>query len=258
MKTGIIDLSLVAVRKDPDDKSEMINQLLFGELTTILETSGKWTKIRSEWDDYEGWIDSKQWLSINEKEFQNLKNTQPVLSGQPVSKIHSPDGDIVIVLGSCLPNIQNNIISFDTKQYNIDNQIYSKYNSTEISSIYKLYLNAPYLWGGRSIFGIDCSGFTQMVFKFQNIRLKRDTQQQAEQGTSVSSISKAQKGDLLFFKNKEQKICHAGIYLGENKIVHASGKVRIDKVDDTGIFRASEKKYSHSIHSIKRFEGVRL
>lgn len=258
METGIIDLSLVAVRKEPDDRSEMINQLLFGELIAILESLKKWTKIKSEWDDYEGWIDSKQWLAIDEKEFLNLRNTKSILCWDLISKIHSENEDKFIILGSSLPNFNDHKISFDTKYYTTDNQINSELKSTEILSIYKKYLNAPYLWGGRSVFGIDCSGFTQMVFRFQGIRLKRDTRQQAEQGMLISSISKAQRGDLIFFKNDEQEIVHTGIYLGENKIVHASGKVRIDAVDETGIFRESEKKYTHSFHSIKRIEGAGL
>jgi gamma-D-glutamyl-L-lysine dipeptidyl-peptidase len=258
METGIIDLSLVAVRRQPDDKSEMINQLLFGELIYVLEQQEKWTRIKSEWDDYEGWIDSKQWMRLDKNEFENLKEIAPVLCENLTERIHAETEDKLIVFGSVLPNFNDYNIGFDKKTYTIINQINMKITRTDLDSIINKYLNVPYLWGGRSIFGIDCSGFTQMVFKFIGVRLKRDAWQQAEQGTLISSLSKAKKNDLIFFKNNDGKIVHEGIYLGENKIVHASGKVRIDKVDESGIYIENEKRYSHAFNSIRRIEHTGL
>jgi cell wall-associated NlpC family hydrolase len=115
------------------------------------------------------------------------------------------------------------------------------------------YLNTPYLWGGRSPFGIDCSGFTQIVFKLCDMKLNRDAYQQATQGTPVESIEKAKEKDLAFFKNDEGRIVHTGIILSGNKIIHASGKVHIDTIDEKGIFNGETKQHSHQLAAIRRF-----
>ena len=114
------------------------------------------------------------------------------------------------------------------------------------------YLNAPYLWGGRSPFGIDCSGFTQLVFKFAGIKLQRDAYQQGGQGSIINFIEEVQPGDLAFFSNDEGAIIHVGIMLKDNRIIHSSGKVRIDKIDHFGIYNAETKKHSHLLKLIKR------
>ena len=115
-----------------------------------------------------------------------------------------------------------------------------------------MYLNSPYLWGGRSPFGIDCSGFTQMVFKLNGIKLPRDAYEQAEIGKTLNFIEETQKGDLAFFDNEEGKIIHTGIIIDKNKIIHSSGKVRIDNLDHYGIFNAETGKYSHNLRLIKK------
>ena len=117
--------------------------------------------------------------------------------------------------------------------------------------ISKQYLNAPYLWGGRTQFGIDCSGYTQMVYRFFNVNLPRDSSQQVKLGTTIKNLTESKLGDLLFFGNKV-KTTHVGIYLGQSHINHASGKVRIDKIDSTGIFNQNESKYTHKLQIIKR------
>ena len=113
-------------------------------------------------------------------------------------------------------------------------------------------LNVPYQWGGRSPMGMDCSGFTQVVFKILGKKLLRDAWQQAEQGVLVNFIEEIQPGDLVFFDNEEGRIIHVGIALANHKIIHASGCVRIDNLDHHGIYNTETRKYSHNLRIIKR------
>lgn len=126
------------------------------------------------------------------------------------------------------------------------------FTAANFLKIYSLYLNTPYLWGGKSVFGIDCSGFAQQVFKLFGIQLLRDAYQQAEQGTSVKSLAESQMGDLAFFNNEAGKITHVGILLSPNQIVHAAGKVRIDRSNEAGIVNVDTNKQTHVLHSIRR------
>ena len=115
----------------------------------------------------------------------------------------------------------------------------------------KEFLNAPYLWGGKSFFGVDCSGFTQLVYKVNNVKLPRDAYQQAEVGEALSFVEESQPGDLAFFENAEGRIIHVGIMLDDQKIIHASGKVRIDTLDSTGIFNQEMNKHTHKLRFVK-------
>jgi gamma-D-glutamyl-L-lysine dipeptidyl-peptidase len=113
-------------------------------------------------------------------------------------------------------------------------------------------LNSPYLWGGKTPFGIDCSGFTQMAYKLAGIKLRRDAWQQAEQGHTINLLEETEPGDLAFFDNDEGNIVHVGIILRDHKIIHAAGKVRIDSIDHYGINNKELKKYTHKLRLIKR------
>jgi len=108
------------------------------------------------------------------------------------------------------------------------------------------------LWGGRSPFGIDCSGFTQMVYKLCGMPLKRDAWMQAEQGQDIHLLDETQPGDLAFFDNEEGRIIHVGILTTKNRIIHASGKVRLDSIDHQGIFNSETKRYTHNLRLLKR------
>ena len=123
---------------------------------------------------------------------------------------------------------------------------------SDIVSTAFLYLNAPYLWGGKSPFGIDCSGFTQMVYKLCGYKLLRDAYQQSNQGDALSFIEESEPGDLAFFDNEEGKIIHVGIIMENNYIIHASGKVRIDRLDHLGIYNAEQNKHTHRLRVIKK------
>lgn len=244
---GCCHLSLVPVRESASDQSEMVTQLLFGDVFEILEKTPKWIKIKNAFDDYEGWIDHKQYLSISAEHFQKQKEQLLQCSTDLVEYVQDKNNHLMpIVIGSSVYGMNDLGFEFDINQNDV------KVNKQNILSTALLYLNSPYLWGGMSPFGIDCSGFTQMVYKICGIKLYRDSSQQALQGSSLSFIEEAKPGDLAFFDNEEGRIIHVGIMMKNNYIIHAHGKVRIDRIDHTGIFNNDIQNYSHKLRVIKQ------
>ncbi len=233
----------------------MVTQILFGEQFEILAEEKQWRKIRLTYDNYEGWIDNKQSSHLEDMEAQRIYYEMPTVALDLVQIISYNQSNIIpIVLGSTLPNFSNNKFKTAGIQFSYDGN-FRTFASADRSFIVEnayMYLNAPYMWGGRSPFGIDCSGFTQMVFKLCGFQLKRDAYQQAEQGNKVNGLEQTQPGDLAFFANEEGKIIHVGILLPKDKIIHASGRVRIDSFDEMGIFNVQQNRYTHNLASIKR------
>ncbi len=257
MKYGICSLSVIPCRAEPSDKSEMVNQLLFGETFEILKTQGSWLNIKGAFDGYEAWIDEKQSLDIDENAFEALNKKAAICAADLVQLIIDNDTKVMqaIVTGSTLPNYLKGNIAFADRSFTFDGDLSNPENIDKQQAIrdYSLaFLNAPYLWGGRSPFGIDCSGFSQVVFKMVGIKLLRDARQQAERGVTLSFVEEAEVGDLAFFDNEEGAIIHVGIVIGENKIIHASGKVRVDKLDHQGIYNPELRDYSHRLRLLKR------
>ena len=246
---GICELSQVPVRKSPSDQSEMVNQLLFGDIATIESTDNQWMLIRTTHDSYEGWIDAKQISIIDKAIFNRLVNETPFFISSIMTRTESDNiGNVNIVMGSRLT-------SYLTSRYSInENHIDKKQNkiTKDIINNALKYLRSPYLWGGRSPFGIDCSGLTQVVFGMCGINLKRDAYLQAEVGSTIDFINEANTGDLVFFDNDESKIIHVGILIDNKHIIHASGEVRIDSIDHMGIYNEDAKKYTHKLRIIKR------
>lgn len=256
---GICHLGVVPCRFEPSDKSEMVTQLLFGETFEILKQEGKWLQIRITLDGYECWIDEKQYLPLSEEQYKKQSAFPVTCSADLVDLVtKSSDNSLTPVLaGSALPAYEHGKLFVGDQEFSFDGEITHPLSENEnipalVAEYATVFLNAPYLWGGRSVFGIDCSGFTQVVFKMAGIQLKRDAYQQAEQGITLSFVEEAQTGDLAFFDNEEGKIIHTGIVLPQGKIIHASGKVRVDKLDHQGIFNNDTKKYSHKLRLIKR------
>jgi hypothetical protein len=242
-------LSVIPVRLEPVDLSEMVSQVLFGEHFEIIESDRQWRKIRLAFDAYCGWIDFKQLQPISEEQFNKLENSNLILSNDLVSLSAKDNGNYVAILqGSCL-----NFINFYEPNFVFDGSFISTIQpkSAIIETAYA-YLGAPYLWGGKTIFGIDCSGFTQMVYKLCGYKLLRDASQQASQGESLSFIEESEPGDLAFFDNEDGKIIHVGIMLQDNYIIHASGEVRIDRLDHLGIYNVKTRKHTHKLRVIKK------
>ncbi len=258
---GICHLGVVPCRFEPSDKSEMVTQLLFGETFEIIKQEGKWLQIRITLDGYECWIDEKQYLPLTPELFDRESVFPATCSADLVDLVtKTADNTLTPVLaGSTLPSYEHGKLTVGEEAFSFDGEIthpLSENIPTLVAEYATVFLNAPYLWGGRSVFGIDCSGFTQVVFKMAGIKLKRDAYQQAEQGTTLSFIEEAQTGDLAFFDNEEGKIIHTGIVLSTGKIIHASGKVRVDKLDHQGIFNHDTKKYTHKLRLIKRISQL--
>ncbi|WP_299253290.1 C40 family peptidase [uncultured Aquimarina sp.] len=247
MLYGICNLSIVPLRFEPSDPSEMVSQVLYGEHFKILEKRKKWSRIRLAFDTYEGWIDNKQYLEITEEEYKDFDKKPLDLTADLIDFVSCKDNQLMpIVLGSSL-----GALDFFEHQYD-GNRITKKQLKDKLVETAFLFLNAPYLWGGKTNFGIDCSGFTQMVYKLNGYKLLRDASLQATQGEPLSFIEESEPGDLAFFDNDEGAITHVGVIMKDNYIIHAHGKVRVDRIDHTGIFNGEKRLYTHKLRVIKR------
>jgi gamma-D-glutamyl-L-lysine dipeptidyl-peptidase len=251
MEKYICENVFVPLRSGPSHKSEMLSQVLFGEKYKIIEQSGKWVKIELESDSYRGWIDldhiQHSEVKDNSKSFvlnKSLlcfKNDKSKMILEPGCEIYNPD--------------------FKSKTFSIGESIYTtepdfsdSYISVKesVTDTALRFINSPYIWGGRVPSGIDCSGLTQLVYKIHGITIARDSGQQAESGETVSFISNARPGDLVFFDNERGNISHVGMIFSAGLVIHASGRVRIDTIDHQGIYKPEIGGYSHHLRLIKR------
>ncbi len=247
MQYGICNLSIVPLRFEPKDPSEMVSQVLYGEHFKVLEKRKKWSKIRLAFDKYEGWIDNKQYVEITEEQYINFDQQEPRLAGDLIEYISCEQNQLMAIpLGSSL-----GALDFFKHQFE-GHTITQQQPKNSIIETAFLFLNAPYLWGGKTSFGIDCSGFTQMVYKLAGYALLRDASQQATQGEALSFIEESEPGDLAFFDNEEGSIIHVGIMMKDNYIIHAHGKVRVDRIDHTGIYNNEKRTHTHNLRVIKR------
>lgn len=247
---GICNLSVVPIRSSASDASEIVTQLLFGDAVEILEKGQPWIKIRFIADNYEGWMDFKQLTYISKEEYNKIFS-QPIQYLQdPLLTIEGPRGKQNIMLGSALVNLKENTMIFGNEVYTTEQDINA--NNLNLIETSLGYLNTPYLWGGKSIFGIDCSGLVQNIFKVHGKQLTRDAMQQVNEGESIAYADR-KIGDVPFFINAKGIVHHVGILINENEIIHAAGCVRLDPFDEKGIFRSDLNKYTHHYHSIRRF-----
>ncbi|MCX6252623.1 MAG: C40 family peptidase [Bacteroidetes bacterium] len=267
MEFGICLQSVIPVRAVPSHKSEMVTQLLFGEHYRILRKEQDWLRIQLAYDNYEGWMHANQSTPLGESEFLHLFNIESSVTIDLVQLLSNETKRYVlpVMMGSSLPGLDGHNFTIGNETFNYDGLLADsldiekaitprervKAKQTLVDDAL-LYLNAPYLWGGRTPFGIDCSGFVQMVYKLKKIKLLRDASQQAAQGESLNFVSETEPGDLAFFDDEEGNIIHVGILLDQNRIIHASGKVRIDLIDHEGIYNEKKERYTHKLRLLKR------
>jgi len=247
MHYGFCNLNIVPVRWEPIDSSEMVTQLLFGDHFKVIEKRKKWSKIRIAFDQYEGWVDNKQYLDITEDQYNEIEQTPNQLTGDVIDFLQGNENQLIpISLGANINKVELGGYTYEGRTFQ------GKRSKEQFLETAFLYLHAPYLWGGKTPFGIDCSGLTQMVYKLNGYQLFRDASQQSKQGEALSFIEESEPGDLAFFDNQEGEIIHVGIIMKDNYVIHAHGKVRVDRLDHSGIFNVDTKQYSHNLRVIKK------
>lgn len=256
MHYGICPLSVIPIRSSSSHKSEMISQLLFGELLEILDRKGKqWVKIRCAYDNFVGWVDASQIKSITPSEFESFQKDY-AFSLELVQPVMGPDHFVPITMGARLPTFDGMHFKLGETPYTFSGQAIAPSdispNPDFILKIAKRYLNTPFLWGGRSPFGVDSAGLVQLVYSMAGIALPREAGLQIDEGETVDFVEQAAPGDLAFFENKAGRIAHVGIIMPDRRIIHSFGGVRIDLVDHYGIYHQEDRRYTHRLRLAKR------
>lgn len=256
MNTVVCRVPVASMRQQPRHEQELVSQLLFGEAAEVLDRDGEWLRIRCLYDGYEGWCMRNQLQPVPERLVQQ----------QPLQLVHAWAADVGyagrpmrVPYGSALPGMQNGVLQWGDLQLQYNGPVLQQgvlpYTAQNIQAIAEPFFHTAYLWGGRSVYGIDCSGLVQMIFRFLGIVLPRDAAQQAQCGIPVGFLQEAQCGDLAFFDNEEGRIVHVGLLLNDAEILHASGQVRIDPIDHFGIINRDTGERTHRLRLIRRCGG---
>lgn len=253
METFICENVFVPLRSGPSHKSEMLSQVLFGEKYRRTGEAGHWQKVETLFDNYSGWID------INHLQQSGDKGN---LTGHVLNRsllCHKADNTKLVLEAGCEiynPDFENNTFLAGENKYTASTGFNKGYLSVNesIQDTAMRFINSPYIWGGRIPSGIDCSGFTQLVYKIHGIKIPRDSREQASAGESVGFLEEAEPGDLVFFDDDLGRISHVGMIISQGLVIHASGRVRIDTIDHQGIFKNEIMDYSHRLRTIRRMK----
>ncbi len=257
MKYGVALQPILQIRSKPDETSELTNQVLFGEHFSVLNIENNWAYIRLTFDQYEGWTDLNTITEITEEEYLAMQHHMKKLtltSGifNRIKKLSTGE-EFFIPAGSPLPFFKDNVFKIKEIEFQLitGKPLTPKLQEkTRVVELSRQFMNAPYLWGGRTYFGLDCSGFIQLIYRMSGCFLPRDTSQQIHYGKTVNQLNEAHAGDLCFFHKGNNRVSHVGLYAGNNKIIHASGKVRLDEIRKKGI--VSFEKVIHNLMLIRR------
>jgi hypothetical protein len=253
MKTAACVVPAAPLRKSASHKVEMVNQLLFGEKVVVLKEKRNWWKVQTVPDNYEGWIRNN---AIIRTEDSLVGSGDEFITGDLFNIVMVNGMKMNISAGCTLPGLNKEEGKIGGMPYVYRGHVIKrndmKPNGEIVRTLASQWLNAPYLWGGRTPLGVDCSGFAQVIFKMMGVDLLRDARQQVRQGIKVKKLGEAKTGDLAFFE-KKGKITHVGILLTSTEIIHASGKVRIDAIDEKGIINHDIGKRTHLLAAITRY-----
>lgn len=249
---GVNLLAVVPLRQEPSHQSAMLSQLLFGEVFEIIEKTKNWAKILTNYDHLQAWLDLTQLTQISEDDYRNLANEELKFSSEMISYItNSKNLMTLLPFGSTINVLDYQAINDDQLVYEGEHKHVISHKK-EIVNTALQFINAPYLEGGKTPFGIDASAFVQMVYKMHGCFLPRQVAEQANLGESLSFIEESEPGDLAYFDDEKGNIFHVGIMLTDNYIIHAFGHVRIDRLDHVGIFNQSLNKHTHQLRIIKQ------
>ena len=247
-------LSVISMRREPAHRSELVSQLLFGEYAEILEQEKDFVRVKCLYDNYEGWVQANQLTPVDSvlttdtyvgDWCQEVSVGNKIVRAPLCSPIYQPEEQVIPIGNREIQYLGRNEINYWESAG-------MKFNHEHLQVVCQKFMNTPYLWGGKSVFGIDCSGFAQQVFKMLGVKLLRDAYLQAEQGEVVDGIDQVVPGDLAFFQNENGRVTHVGIVIDNVRIVHASGNVRIDTIDQDGIMNVDTGNRTHQLHSIRR------
>lgn len=252
--------SVIPVRTEPREGAEQSTQMLFGELAEVLDEQPRWTKIRLESDGQEGWVDAKMITPMSDEEYRSYSEA---LSSAATMKfpmtyaVSENNGQTIpLTAGTRLTHYKDGRFEVLGVGFRIDpNMVIThalEMTQENLLQAVRFFLNTPYLWGGKNAIGMDCSGFTQVVMSLFGRQLLRNASEQATQGERVDELKKAQAGDLVFFDHEDGKISHVGIVIDAERVIHCSGRVKVEKLDETGIFNAETGNYSHHLCAIRR------
>ena len=259
------------VREEPSHAAEQATQLLFGEVCEVLQRQSSWTQIRSTMDGQVGWVSPGMLTPIDHKEAMKLLGDGPealaigvVAKPTAVATVLDTGEKLMVTMGTRLPNYKKGTFEVLGKKYKINPRcVYevksegSEVKGEDVVRVAQSLLNVPYLWGGKNIMGYDCSGFTQTVYSVFGINLLRNAREQVTQGQVVGSLAETQPGDLVFFDHLDRapeatRITHVGMLISPTEVIHCSGCVHVDKIDETGI-RLANGKLTHYLVQIKRY-----
>lgn len=281
MKRSICTYPVIPVRSAPSERAEMVTQILFGEMFDVLEIEGRWASIRTVADDYPGWIDAKLVEEIDEAEIDVWSKGNEYVTHRPFGDwvidgeniltgetnrefpygmipVHIPMGSTIndCAIFPCKPPMFDSVINNTCYTDFVGKEISERRPDSPVECAMRL-LGAPYLWGGRTAMGIDCSGLVQLAFKVCYVQLPRDASQMVSLGSFVS-IGEQRENDIAFFANENGNICHVGLCMDGGRIIHASGSVRIDTLDSEGIYNKNRGTHTHKLACIKRLWSEQL